>query len=233
MHIAAWTTFIILIGFLMALDLGVFHRKAHTIGGKEALAWSLLWISIGLGFSGIVYFAYEYQWDGLGLGHFEAHSGREAMLTYLTAYLIEKSLSLDNIFVMALVFNYFQIPGKYRHEVLFWGIIGALVFRGLMIGGGLFLIHRFEWLIYVFGFILLYSVYKMIRLKDTEIDPRKNPIVNFFKPSSPSPPTPSSFTPPTYSPYSACAPYSLSSTPCSTASSISNTASLESSSSSP
>ena len=181
MHIAAWIAFIALIGSLMALDLGVFHRRAHAIGGKEALGWSLLWISIGLAFSGIVYLVYENHWDGLGIRNFEAHTGWEAMLTYLTAYLIEKSLSLDNIFVMALVFNYFQIPGKYRHEVLFWGILGALIFRGLMIGGGLFLIHRFEWLIYVFGIILLYSVYKMIRLKDTEIDPRRNPIVRFFK----------------------------------------------------
>ncbi len=181
MHIAAWTAFIILIGILMALDLGVFHRNARTISGREALRWSLLWISIGIAFSGVVYLVYENHWDGLGVGDFEAHTGTEAMLTYLTAYLIEKSLSLDNIFVMALVFNYFQIPGKYRHEVLFWGIIGALFFRGLMIGGGLFLIHRFEWLMYVFGVILLYSVYKMIRLKDTEIDPKRNPVVKFFK----------------------------------------------------
>ena len=181
MHIVAWIAFIALIGSLMALDLGVFHRRAHAISGREALGWSLLWISIGVAFSGIVYLVYENHWDGLGAGNFEAHTGWEAMLTYLTAYLIEKSLSLDNIFVMALVFNYFQIPGKYRHEVLFWGIIGALIFRGLMIGGGLFLIHRFEWLMYVFGIILLYSVYKMIRLKDTEIDPKRNPIVRFFK----------------------------------------------------
>ncbi len=181
MHLAAWIAFILLIGLLMALDLGVFHRKAHAISSKEALQWSLLWISIGVAFSGLVYLIYENHWDGFGVNNFEAHSGREAMLTYLTAYLIEKSLSLDNIFVMALIFNYFKIPGKYRHEVLFWGILGALIFRGLMIGGGLFLIHRFEWLTYVFGIILLYSVYKMIRLKDTEIDPRRNPIVNFFK----------------------------------------------------
>ncbi len=181
MHVSAWIGFIVLIGMLIALDLGVFHRRAHAVSSREAIKWSLFWIALGLSFSGIVYLAYEHHWSGLGLAVHDIPSGKEAFLTYLTSYLIEKSLSLDNIFVMSLVFSYFRIPAKYQHEVLFWGILGAIFFRGLMIGGGLFLLHRFDWLTYVFGAILLYSVYKMWRLEDTEIDPKKNPVVNFFK----------------------------------------------------
>ncbi len=181
MHLSAWIGFIILMGLLIALDLGVFHRKAHAVGSREALKWSLFWITLGVGFSGLIYLAYENHWSGLGLAAYDLPSGKEALITYLTSYLIEKSLSLDNIFVMSLVFSYFRIPSKYQHEVLFWGILGAIFFRGLMIGGGLFLLHRFDWLMYVFGLILLYSVYKMWRMEDTEIDPRKNPVVNFFK----------------------------------------------------
>ncbi len=181
MHISAWIGFIILIGLLIALDLGVFHRKAHAVGSREALKWSLFWIALGLGFSVVVYLAYENHWSGLGLEVHDIPTGKEALITYLTSYLIEKSLSLDNIFVMSLVFSYFRIPSKYQHEVLFWGILGAIFFRGIMIGGGLFLLHRFDWLMYVFGLILLYSVYKMWKMEDAEIDPRKNPLVNFFK----------------------------------------------------
>jgi len=150
---SVWIGFILLILLFLALDLGVFNRNAHAIQTKEALGWTSLWVSMSLLFSVFVYYAYSNGWvdnpDGM--------SPKSAVLKYLTGYLVEQSLSMDNIFVIAMIFTYFQVPKKYQHRVLFWGIIGALVFRGLMIGIGIVLIRQFAWLVYVFGAFLLYS----------------------------------------------------------------------------
>src|SRR5688500_2594184 len=156
-----WIGFVLLILALLALDLGVLNRKAHVIGVKEALGWSAFWISLGLLFSVVVYFGYDNHWLGLGKAPDGTVAvdpvdkvelkGHTATVKYLTGYVIEKSLSVDNIFVIALIFAYFRVPAMYQHRVLFWGIMGALVMRGAMIGIGAVLIARFHWILYVFG----------------------------------------------------------------------------------
>ncbi|MDX1941824.1 MAG: TerC family protein [Saprospiraceae bacterium] len=172
-----WIAFLVLVFFLLALDLGVFHREAHSVSTKEAINWTILWVSLAFSFSVVVYFAYENGW----VANPENLDGKEAVLEYITGYLIEQSLSMDNIFVIAIIFAYFQIPKAYQHRVLFWGILGALVFRGIMIGIGVVLIQRFEIIIYFFGALLLYSAYKMLRQGDMEIEPNKNPIIRMFR----------------------------------------------------
>src|SRR3954466_3203190 len=131
-----WIGFLTLILGLLALDLGVFHRKDHVIKTKEALTWSGIWVGLALLFAVFIYFGYENHWMGLGIHpdpiDGELMGGRHAVIKYLTGYVIEESLSVDNIFVMALLFSYFAIPAKYQHRVLFWGILGAIVMRGLM-----------------------------------------------------------------------------------------------------
>src|SRR5688572_21436491 len=152
-----WIGFILLILALLALDLGVLNRKAHVIGVKEALGWSAFWIALGLSFSVFVYFGYQNHWLGLGRNPETGQiaidpidkaqlEGRAATIKYLTGYVIEKSLSVDNIFVIALIFAYFGVPAIYQHRVLFWGIIGALGMRGVMIWLGAELIHRYHWI---------------------------------------------------------------------------------------
>ena len=135
-----WVGFVTFVLALLALDLGVFNRKAHVVSVKEALGWSALWIALGLSFSVFIYFAYEHHWLGIG-GRVDRvdgviNNGHAATVKYLTGYVIEKSLSVDNIFVIALIFAYFAVPAIYQHRVLFWGILGALVMRGVMIGVG-------------------------------------------------------------------------------------------------
>jgi len=169
-----WILFLILIFFLLALDLGLFNRESHVISTREALGWTGLWVGLSLLFSIFIYFAYEEGWQASEL------SGRAAVLKYLTGYLVEKSLSLDNIFVIAMIFAYFKIPERYQHRVLFWGILGALFFRGLMIGVGVVLIHQFSWIIYVFGVLLLYSAYKMLRSGES-IHPNHNPVLKWMR----------------------------------------------------
>jgi tellurite resistance protein TerC len=176
-----WSGFLVLITIFLALDLGVFNKSPHAITTREALKWTTVWVTISLLFSVFVYYAYEYHWFGIGVTVGEPASGKAALINYLTGYLVEQSLSMDNIFVIAVIFNYFKIPKQYQHRVLFWGIIGAVVFRGLMIGVGSVLIHRFEWMIYVFGGILLYTSWKMLRPDHENIHPDANPLVNFFK----------------------------------------------------
>jgi len=161
--IYVWVGFVTLIIGLMALDLGVFNRKAHTPTVREALLSTSVWIGLALLFNIFVYFAYEYKWLGLGLFVHEPMGGREAAIKYFTAYLLEESLSVDNLFVMALVFAQFKVPKAYQHRVLFWGILGVLVFRGTLIGLGLALVHHFTWLFYFFGGLLIWSAYKMWR----------------------------------------------------------------------
>ncbi|MBK8654472.1 MAG: TerC family protein [Haliscomenobacter sp.] len=154
-----WIGFIALIILLLALDLGVLNRKAHAISAREALRWTSVWVTVSLLFSIFIYFAYENNW--LHYAASSNYSGQKAVLTYLTGYLVEQSLSIDNIFVIAVIFAYFRIPAANQHRVLFWGILGAIVFRGIMIGIGVVLIQNFGWIMYLFGAILLYAAYQM------------------------------------------------------------------------
>jgi len=173
---AVWIGFLGLIFTFLALDLGVFHKKNQEISTKDALFWTVIWITVALSFSIFIHRAYDLGW----VNNPEGLEGKEAVLLYITGYLIEKSLSLDNIFVIALIFSYFQVPGPYQHRVLFWGILGALFFRGLMIGIGAVLIQQFDWMIYVFGTLLMYSAYKMWRSGDEEIHPERNPMLRLI-----------------------------------------------------
>ena len=173
-----WSGFVLFVLMLLALDLGVFNRKAHVIGVKEALKWSAFWIALGVLFSVFVYFGYENHWLGLGLApdgtvaidpiDKQPMEGNHATIKYFTGYVIEKSLSVDNIFVIALVFTYFKVPAMYQHRVLFWGILGALIMRGAMIGLGAVLIARFHWIIYVFGVFLILTGLKMLFSKEDD-----------------------------------------------------------------
>mgnify|MGYP000873906077 CR=1 FL=1 len=161
-----WIGFIILILFLLSIDLIVFDRHPHEITIKESLIWSLIWIVIALLFNVVIYF-----WKG-----------PTPALQYFTGYIIEKSLSVDNLFVFLLLFSYFKVPAKYQHKVLFWGIIGALILRGVMIGVGAALISHFHWILYFFGIFLIYTGIKMATEKqEREVHPEKNIVVRFFK----------------------------------------------------
>lgn len=172
-----WSGFILLVLLLLAFDLGVLNRKTHEIGVKEALAWTAFWISLALVFNVAVYFMYEHDFMGLGASGGGHMPGRQAALQFLTGYVIEKSLSLDNIFIIALIFDYFRVPLKYQHRTLFWGILGALILRGVMIGAGAALISRLDWMIYVFGGLLFLTALKLLFSKDEKVDPEKNPLV--------------------------------------------------------
>ena len=150
---------------VLAIDLGVFNRKAHAPSVKEAAAWSTVWISLSLMFAGVIY----------------SQMGSQAALEFVTGYLIEYSLSIDNIFVILLIFSYFRIPDKYQHRVLFWGILGALVMRGAMIAAGAFLIERFHWIIYVFGAFLVFTGIRMAMHDDSDIEPEANPVLKLVR----------------------------------------------------
>lgn len=176
-----WLGYIAFVLLMLALDLGVFHRKAHVVSVKEALSWSAVWVALGLSFSLFIFQAYERQWAGLGQ-HVDAadglmNDGWTATEKYLTGYVLEKSLSVDNVFVIAMIFGFFAVPAIYQHRVLFWGILGALVLRGAMIALGATLIERFHWVLYVFGVFLIVTAVKMLLLKTDETDPNKNLIV--------------------------------------------------------
>ena len=160
-----WGVFFILILGMLALDLGVFNRREHRVGLREALFWSVVWTAVGLAFN---------VWIALRFGH-------QPGLEFLTGYIIERALSFDNIFVFVILFNYFAVPAEQQHRVLFWGILGALVSRGLFIGLGTALISRFEWLIFVFGAFLVYTGFKMFRGEEPEVHPEKNPVVRLFQ----------------------------------------------------
>jgi tellurite resistance protein TerC len=176
-----WSGFIGLILALLAFDLGFFHKKAHIIHFKEAFFWTGFWIVLSLIFNGLVYFMYENHWFGIGtqIGH--KLNGNDAALMFFTGYILEKSLSLDNIFVMALIFSYFKVPAKYQHKVLFWGILGAIVLRAVMIILGTTLIEKFSWMIYVFGLFLIISAIKILFTKHDHFEPEKNPLIRLAK----------------------------------------------------
>ncbi len=154
-----------MIFLLLALDIAVFNRKSHEVKLKEAILWSAFWITLALLFNIVVYVYY----------------GHESALQYLTAYLVEKSLSMDNLFVFLMIFTYFKVPARYQHKVLFWGIIGALVMRLVFIYAGITLINKFHWIIYVFGVMLIYSGIQMLKNEDQEIHPEKNPVLKLFR----------------------------------------------------
>ena len=174
MTIWFWLIFLVLVFALLALDLGVFHRREHVIQAKEAIAWTFFWIVLALFFNVFIYFSYEHHWLGIGIHHQEIMGGKEAALKYFTGYIIEKSLSLDNIFVIAMIFAFFHVPGKYQHRALFWGILGALILRGIMIIAGSALIEKFSWMIYIFGGLLIITAIKMLITRHDTIEPEKN-----------------------------------------------------------
>jgi tellurite resistance protein TerC len=189
MMILLWVGFLILILTLLSVDLGVLQRKPHAISTRQALGRTAIWVSLALAFNGAVYFMYEHHWFGIGLEVGHPLSGSQAALQFFTGYLIEESLSLDNVFVIALIFSYFRVPMKYQHRVLFWGVLGAVVLRGIMIGAGAALIHRFEWITYVFGGILILTALKMLVSRDHELEPEKNPLVRIARRVYPVSPT--------------------------------------------
>lgn len=183
MTLFAWIFFLLLVIALLALDLGVFNKTNHEISASEALKMTLLWIVCALIFAGVLVVAYQHDWFELlsSTSDSSIHNGYDAGLKYITGYLIEKSLSLDNIFVMAMLLSYFKIPRKYQHEVLFWGIVGALVFRGVMIILGAALVNRFSWVMYVFGVLLIISALKMLFGKDDEFDADKSVVIKLIR----------------------------------------------------
>jgi TerC family integral membrane protein len=181
MTVWIWVCFVLLVLSLLALDLGVFNRNPHAISAKEALGWTAFWVALALGFNAVVYVMYEHHWLGIGQLHGHETTGRTAAIAFFTGYVVEKSLSLDNIFVIAMIFAYFKVPVQYQHRVLFWGILGALVMRGAMIGAGIAVIQRFTWLIYVFGGLLIVTAAKMMVTNDEMIEPEKNPMIRLFR----------------------------------------------------
>lgn len=166
-----WGIFLLLVFGLLALDLGVFHKENHKVSMKESLIWTSVWVAVALLFGLAVYWIYDVNWFDINS---QGTAPGKAMINYYTGYLIEESLSLDNIFVIALVFKYFKIEPRYQHNILFWGIIGAVVFRLIMILVGAAFVRNFEWATYVFGGILLYSGIKMIFEKDEDADFKEN-----------------------------------------------------------
>ena len=189
MILLPWFLFTLLILALLFLDLGVFHRQDKVISAKEAVLWTIFWIFLALLFNVFIFYAYSHNWLGLGRPVLSAASGKDAALKFFTGYLIEKSLSLDNIFVIAMIFSYFKVEGKYQHRVLFWGILGALVMRGAMILAGTALIQRFDWMIYVFGGFLIVTAVKMLFAGDEEIEPEKNLLIRAARKIFPVSPT--------------------------------------------
>jgi len=160
-----WVGFILAILFFLALDLGVFHRKAHVVSFREALGWTAIWFAVAMLFA-------------LGL---RSMRGSEEALEFITGYLIELSLSMDNVFVIAVIFGYFKVPPQYQHRVLFWGILGALVMRGLMIWLGAEMIQTYHWTLYVFGVFLIITGIKMLVAEDDDVNPENNPILKLAR----------------------------------------------------
>jgi tellurite resistance protein TerC len=170
-----WVLFNLFVLALLALDLGVFHRSKHVVGFREAIGWTLVWISLAAGFAVLIYFFGHTMVGG------RARPNSELSLEFIAGYLIEQSLSVDNLFVFLLIFRYFRVPRHFQHDVLFWGILGALVMRTIFIVAGITLLNRFHWFIYIFGGILIYSGFKLFRQKDEEINPETNLVLRGFR----------------------------------------------------
>ncbi|MEZ4660381.1 MAG: TerC family protein [Caldilineaceae bacterium] len=170
-----WIGFNLFVLAMLALDLGVFHRHAHVVSLREATVWSIVWVTLSLVFNFCIYLF----WDRWAPG--SEYTNQEAAIAFLTGYVIEKSLSVDNIFVFVLIFAFFRVPAAYQHRVLFWGILGALVMRAILIAVGAALIKEFHWIIYIFGAFLVYTGIRMAQHEDEEIEPEKNPVVRLFR----------------------------------------------------
>ena len=164
-RIFLWIGFNVFVLALLAVDLGVFHRKAHAVSIKEATAWSIVWVSLAMIFNLGIYFTW----------------GEQKALEFFTGYVIEKSLSVDNLFVFVMIFQYFSTPTKYQHRVLFWGILGALILRAIFIAAGSALLNQFHWMIYVFGAFLVFTGIKMLLQGDEKLKPERNPVVRLFE----------------------------------------------------
>lgn len=160
-----WVSFNAFILLMLALDLGVFQRKTHAVTVKEALIWSAVWIVLALAFNVFVYYDF----------------GKQKAIEFLTGYILEKSLSVDNIFVFVLLFSYFKVPSIYQHKVLFWGVLGALILRAILIAVGALMIAKFHWVIYVFGAFLVFTGFRMAKQNDEDIHPEDNFLIRFFK----------------------------------------------------
>ncbi|HEY5750199.1 MAG TPA: TerC family protein [Chryseolinea sp.] len=160
-----WIAFNLFVLAMLALDLGVFHRKSHDVTAKEALTWTAVWVTLALLFNVFLYYYFD----------------KETAVQFFTGYLIEKSLSVDNIFVIIMIFSYFNVPTAYQHKVLFWGILGALVMRVIFILSGVELIHRFHWLVYIFGAFLVITGIRMLIAGDAKLEPEKNPLVKLAR----------------------------------------------------
>ncbi|HYL43793.1 MAG TPA: TerC family protein [Ktedonobacteraceae bacterium] len=160
-----WVGFNLFVLAMLALDLGIFHRNAHSVSNREALIWSAVWVALALLFNAGIYF----------------FSGSEHALQFLTGYLIEKSLSVDNIFVFVLLFSAFRVPAVYQHKVLFWGVLGALVMRGILIALGVMLLENFHWILYLFGVFLIVTGIRMAFNKDEAVHPERNPVLQLVR----------------------------------------------------
>ena len=160
-----WILFNLFVLAMLVLDLGVFHRRAHIVKFREALVWSAVWIALAAIFAVVIFF-----WHG-----------RTPALEFVTGYVIELSLSVDNLFVFLLIFRFFQVSAAHQHKVLFWGILGALVMRAVFIAAGVGLIQRFHWIVYLFGAFLVYSGIKLFFQEEAEIHPEKNPVLRLFR----------------------------------------------------
>ena len=170
--LSMWIGFSLFVLLMLALDLGVFHRKAHVVRMKEAVTWSVVWIALAFAFNALVY-----QWYG-----------EQKALEFLTGYIIEKTLSVDNVFVFVVLFGAFAVPREYQHRVLFWGVLGALVMRAVCIALGAALLQHFHWVIYVFGALLVLTAVKLLRQKNETLDPSRNPLYRLFANRIPSVP---------------------------------------------
>lgn len=179
MNWIVWAGFFAIFIGVLALDLGVLHRESRAMSVRQALGWTLVWITVAMSFTSLVFGLYEHHWFGWAASP-DAPSGTEAALQYVTGYLLEWSLSVDNIFVIAVIFTFMKIPTQFQYRVLFWGIVGAIVLRGAMIAMGAALIHAFDWMFYVFGAILLISAARMLK-EDEEFDPAKSVLVRIAR----------------------------------------------------
>jgi TerC family integral membrane protein len=190
--VVLWICFLSFILLLLALDLGVFHRHSRVISVREALAWTLIWLTTAFAFAAVIYVGYDRHWLGMGLvpdavertAQFpdgQVNDARAAVLKFLTGYLVELSLSADNVFVIAMLFNYFAIPRVFQHRVLFWGILGALVMRGIMIAIGAQMVSHFAWTLPLFGVVLIATAGKMLLMGDKPVNPDRQLLVRLVR----------------------------------------------------
>lgn len=170
-----WIGFVAFVIAMLAIDLGVFHRKAHAVSVREAATWTGVWVTLALLFCLLIYLFWQ------RVAPSSAYTNGEASIVFLTAYIIEQALSVDNMFVFVMLFTYFAVPAAYQHRVLFWGVVGAQIMRGLLIVAGAALISRFAWILYIFGAFLIYTGYKMAFMDGNEVQPEKNPVLRWVR----------------------------------------------------